>query len=533
LTGGCALAGWAVRTTSPPARYLHVGRAVPLHSAVQIVSYWVVPRFPEIPPSKWREYERLIDVEGLTRVEAVKEVGISVRVAAYHDRQRGVWLKGAPKRSRTEPGARVVVHPAPVDSSGKAIRAAREGSRLPPPLRRDELSRDALESLDDFEKFRRRYFGHVSTPWQVETAHRVVEWLASPETVMAVENVFPGAGKTTLRIDIAAWVTARDRRIRGGFGSRKETNAGRDVTRLRRMLERPTPPKAKPFDLAQGLAVDAEACLAMEHGSFKPLTREIWTKGEFVVAQFDEELVEEREPTWSCYGIDSAQLSNRFEFVAWDDPDDKATLRTMSAVESHRLTWDDECETRVEQGGLFWVIQQRLAVHDTSRYCLDKRVPVEEGDEELDGTLMPVYRHIVYKAHYEDRCEGRHGLDAPPYPEGCLLDPKRGRWGGPNGLRAISMTKPRNFRLSYQQEDVEADDVLVPELWIAGGTDPESGELLPGCWDNRRELCQLPEGLVGPLLSIATVGVAVVGVCAERRRSEFPDGSRAASDAGK
>jgi hypothetical protein len=129
----------------------------------------------------------------------------------------------------------------------------------------------------------------------------------------------------------------------------------------------------------------------------------------------------------------------------------------------------------------------------------------EEGDDELEGTLTPVYRHIVYKAHYEDRCQGRHGLDAPPYPEGCLLDPKRGRWSGPNGLRAISMTKPRNFRLSYQQEDVEADDVLVPELWIAGGTDPESGELLPGCWDNRRELCQLPEGLVGPLLSIATV----------------------------
>lgn len=280
--------------------------------------------------------------------------------------------------------------------------------------------------------------------------------------------------------------------------------------RLRRSLERTTPPKAKPFDLQRGLAVDAAACLAVDYGSFKPLSREIWTRGEFVVAQFDEELIEEREPTWSAYGIDSGILTNRFEFIAWDDVDDKATLRTMSAVEDTRLTWDDECETRVEQGGLFWVIQQRLARHDMSRYCLDKRVPVEE--DELDGaggepadSMRPLYEHVAFKAHYEDRCRGEHSKDAPPYPEGCLLDPKRGPWGGPNGLRAISITKPRNFRLSYQQEDVEADDVLVPELWIAGGTDPESGEMLPGCWDLRRDLCELPEGLAGPFVSIASV----------------------------
>lgn len=322
-------------------------------------------------------------------------------------------------------------------------------------------------------------------------------------------NVFPGAGKSTLRHDVTAWVTVRNRRIRGLFGSRKEANAGRDLMRLRRSLERSSPPKAKPFDLAHGLAVDAEACLAMEFGSFKPLTRELWTRGEFVVAQFDEEMVEEREPTWSCYGIDSGLLSNRFEFAAWDDIDDKATLRTMSAVENLRSTWDDECETRVEQGGLLWVIQQRLAPHDVSRYCLDKRVPVDE-DDAVDGDggeLRPVYHHVVYKAHNEDRCRGRetHGKDAPAWPDGCLLDPRRAPWSGSNGLRVIAQTKPRNFRLSYQQEDVEADDVLVPEEWISGGTDPETGELLPGCWDPRRGLCELPDGLVGPLVSIATV----------------------------
>src|SRR5205085_870078 len=133
---------------------------------------------------------------------------------------------------------------------------------------------------------------HISMPWQVETAERVVGWLESPETVMAVENVFPGAGKSTLKHDLSAWVTVRNRRIRGGLGSRKESNGVRDLGRLRRSLERVTPPRAKPFDLARGLAVDAEACLAVEFGSFKPLTREIWTRGEFVVAHLDDEPIE-------------------------------------------------------------------------------------------------------------------------------------------------------------------------------------------------------------------------------------------------
>jgi hypothetical protein len=290
---------------------------------------WVVGRLREITPLMWARYEYLVDREGWPRGLAAAEAGMSLRSAVAHDAERGVRLGSGRRGKRVLPEAVRL----PVNSSGGAIRAARGDGLAPAPIAFGDLCDEARRAWDDFEFFRLRYFGHVSMPWQVEAAASVLEWLESPETVIVVKNVMPGAGKTTLKVDIAAWLTVRNRRIRGLFGSRKESNAMRDLLRLRRYLERVTPPRAKPLDLARGLAVDAEACLAMEFGSFKPLTREVWRRGEFVVAQFDEELVEEREPTWSCYGIESGILSNRFEFVAWDDIDDKATLRTMGAIE--------------------------------------------------------------------------------------------------------------------------------------------------------------------------------------------------------
>jgi hypothetical protein len=47
--------------------------------------------------------------------------------------------------------------------------------------------------------------------------------------------------------------------------------------------------------------------------------------------------------------------------------------------------------------------------------------------------MVPIYKHVTYKAHYEDRCVGDHGKAAAAWPEGCLLDPKRVPWSGPNG----------------------------------------------------------------------------------------------------
>lgn len=691
--------------------------------------------------------------------------------------------------------------------------------------------------------FRRVFLGRLSTPWQAETAHRIVELLATDEKEFVVENCPPGVGKTTLEHDVAAWVTARDRSIRGLFGSRAENNARRQLRRLKRTLERTSPPRGRAEDVARGLAVDAELCLAVEFGAFRPPSGgDVWSQDEFVVWQADDQPIEEKEPTWSCYGMDSAVLSNRFNLIFWDDVVDKTTVRTMDGVENQRQWWDDEgecqpewaevsmadgtskriidlspgeqvlgaagvttvvgvepkgraevfrltsaqgrqvdvtgnhplltpagwveakaslhhgvkavaavgatfvdpveawmvgamigdgcvtksattirCEftgegdvvarmaeraeafgwsvrsrpgrgcntlsfakgardwvrswefdgcsahtkrvpdrirraplvsvagflaglidtdgaveyregapcsirirvvseqlvrdcqdlvtrfgvrssvtreakakpgykpmwslrvsyrdgwalvseltrhvqhtvkgdrlrewverlgpehfdagfvpdrvnridslgehdtygletadhtyvtggivthnTRLEPGGLLWLVGQRYASVDLYRYALDKAVPVDEDEDGEDvGETRPQYHHVVYRAHYDDRCSPAfHKRDAPPYPEGCLLDPYRLPWGGSGGLRAIQRTKPTTYQVQYQQEDTDPEGVLVPELWILGGIDPVTGEQYPGCWDEHRGLAELPDGLVGPKVSVATV----------------------------
>lgn len=404
---------------------------------------------------------------------------------------------------------------------GAGIRAEREGSRLPGPKSREQLCPEALRALDDFEFFRRRYMGHVSTPWQVETAYRVVELLATPDKEFVVENCPPGGGKTTLAHDIAAWCTARNRRLRGLFGSRIENNATRQLRRLRRTLERTKPLRAKPEDIARGLAADAAACMAADFGTFKPVTSDVWRADEFLVAQLDDEVVDEKEPTWSSYGMNSGQLGNRFELIFWDDVVDKATIRTLDAILEQRSWWDDEAETRLEPGGVLFLIGQRMASQDLYRHCLDKRVDVDEDDVDVDGEDPEVvdtdgaadeyrpriYHHVVYRAHYEELCQGAasHGRDAPAWPDGCLLDPHRLPWSGSGGLRAIQATKAQTFRVSYQQEDVDPDQVLAKDVWVWGGVDPETGEMAPGCTDDDRDLCELPKGLKGPKVSAATV----------------------------
>jgi hypothetical protein len=68
------------------------------------------------------------------------------------------------------------------------------------------------------------------------------------------------------------------------------------------------------------------------------------------------------------------------------------------------------------------------------------------------------------------------------------------------------MANPRhNFEVIYQQADSDPEDTLVNPLWVFGGVDPGTGEMFPGCVDRHRELCTLPEGLAGELLSVATV----------------------------
>jgi hypothetical protein len=157
-----------------------------------------------------------------------------------------------------------------------------------------------------------------------------------------------------------------------------------------------------------------------------------------------------------------------------------------------------------------------MGAADLYRHALDQRAG--ELDDDEDGTPLvddrpAKYHHIVYKAHYEDVCGGyaTHHRDAPYWrpgddgtsdPQGgCLLDPRRLTW---RELRTIRANRETKFRVLYQQEDVDPANVLVPKLWIDGGTDPETKEVFPGCWDGDRGIAELPRGLTGPIYSIAT-----------------------------
>lgn len=386
-------------------------------------------------------------------------------------------------------------------SDGSQSWVKREDASLADPIPRRRLSDEAKRALDDFDYFRRRYLGRRPTPWQRDAAERVLAWLESPETEYAVINVAPGSGKSTLFTnDIVLWLICRDRSVRILIGSSTQRLAENYTNRLRRTLERHRPLPENPL---QGRPFAAEAALAQDFGRFRPhaTSGEIWARSQFTVCQLDSDTTEDKEPTVAAYGMDTEFLGHRANLVLWDDLVTRKILRNAEQIENQRAWWVEEGETRLEPGGLLLLQGQRMGADDLYRYSLDM-VLADEERAELGRERK--YRHVMYPAHFEDRCHGDHGTDAKAWPDGCLLDPVRLPWRGPKGLATIMRNRGDAYRVQYQQEDVDPAEVLVPKLWVDGGTDPQTGEVLPGCWDAGREVAQVPPGLAHPLLSVAT-----------------------------
>jgi hypothetical protein len=343
---------------------------------------------------------------------------------------------------------------------------------------------EARRALEDFTFFRLRYFGRVSSPWQERAAYEVLRRLGGSGRDFVVMNEPPGSGKSTLFThDIPCWLIVRDRTVRIQLGSRTERQARMYAGRIKKSLERDAPLRANADALASGRAFDALATLQDDFGAFRPEGRsDVWRAESLTVRQLDGIALDDKEPTVSAWGQDSGFLGGRFDVVVWDDLVDRKNTKTVESKESIREWWDSEAETRLEPGGVLLLQGQRIANNDLYRYCLDKK-NVDESTK---------YSHVVFKAHDVDRCTGAHGVEARPWPDGCLLDPYRLPW---KMLEQIKFQNPRGFALLYQQEEGSDVGGLVDPAWIDGGLDVE-GYFAPGCKDPDRMLGEVPYHLV-------------------------------------
>ena len=358
------------------------------------------------------------------------------------------------------------------------------------PKHRWELSPVAADCLEDFGRFRHRYLGSVSTPWQIEAAHIVVDHLDSDDDSYGVINAPQGSGKTRLfSHDIPAWMTVRDRAIRGCLGSGTMRISESMTGNLRATLARTSPVTAADRWKRRGMAADAQATLQVDYGRFKPIMEGVkWTRPEFVVEQLwdiepgmtAEQAIyrgsgQDKEATWAAFSYEAQVMSLRFDFMGWDDLHTSRQMRNPDVMADLQNWWDTEAESRLDPGGLCLLTMQRLGSNDISRYLLDKIDPDFEIDADRPDEQPRQYFHIRFQAHYDDRCRNEHAIDSPAYPDGCMLDPRRITWQRMNAKKVAG-----TFQVVFQQEDTDPDSALVRPEWIEG------------CWDHDRARGQLP-----------------------------------------
>ena len=397
----------------------------------------------------------------------------------------------------------------PENANGQASQETKRQRPLANPRTREQLCPEALKALDNFGYFQRRYMGRIPVYWQQKSADRIVEYLQSPDEEYLVLNVAPGTGKTTTYAhDIPAWLTCRDRSIRGALGHAIQSRASLLTRRLRNTFEMTVPIRNEQKDVDRGIALHAEATLSGDFGRFKPVNQEMWTAAEFFVMQLGGVPVTEKEATWTSISREMEFLGGRWDFILWDDLVTAKRQRTEEMIEEDRRWWDNYGETRLEPGGLLALVGQRIGAGDLYNYSLDKKAAPPEDDDETPQIVLVEsenvdteprkYHHIVFKAHYEEECKGAagHKLTSPAYGEGgCVLYPAR--LPG-SKLLGIQANDTEGFEVTYQQGDVDPAQVLVRPEWVTGG----AGH--PGCWDKDRDRLEYPKAMVGPLLSVLT-----------------------------
>ena len=253
----------------------------------------------------------------------------------------------------------------------------------------------------------------------------------------------------------------------------------------------------------------AEVCLGRMFGRFKPDlglgdATTLWTKDQFIVAQGQDVDLYEKEPTVQAASRQAGFIGERCDYIAWDDLVTDRNSFNPEIIAKDEQWMENEAEPRLEPGGVFWLIGQRIGPNDLFRNRLNKRWEDDEGQEHSR------YSHIVFPAHNELTCDGSHRQwDAEPDGGGCLLDDRRLPWREIQKVR-----RDRNYRTVYQQEDSDPELVLVPPIWLEGGIDFYNEEV-PGCWDKDRGFWEWPQTAEGEgipdLVDYAAVDVAASG----------------------
>ncbi len=383
------------------------------------------------------------------------------------------------------------------------------------PLPLDLISPDAQQQLEDFHYFCHVQFGRTTTPWRRAAFARVWKLWDSPEKEYAIVNAPPGIGKSVMFThDFPVWLTVRDRYIRGLIGSSSQRLATRYTRRMRDTFARRFPLEASPLEIKLGLAIDAASTLITDFGRFRSgQVEQLWAAEQFEIELLQGFDTGEKEPTWQAYGRDSEQLGNRVNLALWDD---LVTRKTLNLTRSEEFVewFTDEAETRLEPGGLFLPVGQRIDTSDLYRNRLD--AIAVDIDDEGNEVRAKKYKHFIFPAHIDENCTGDHARDAQPADfnhstgdpipgTGCLLDPARQTWSELSQVRSGSS---RKFAVLYQQEDVSEGTKLVSHLWVVGGENSD-GEIFNGCLDVERNILEVPEHLDRSCPSVASVDPSV------------------------
>jgi len=213
--------------------------------------------------------------------------------------------------------------------------------------------------------------------WGIERTYDI-ELAETPHNFIADGVVVHNSGKSTLfTCDIPTWLIVRDRTIRILIGSGTLTKSTEYVNRIKRALSRTSPLQASMEEVEAGIAFDAEGCLSVDFGVFKPPNRsEKWRADSFVVQQLDGTSVDDKEDTVRGVGIETDFLGWRGEFCIWDDLVTGDNMATQGSRDKIRRKWDQEAENRIEKprgskkGGVIVLQGQRLSSNDLYRWCV-------------------------------------------------------------------------------------------------------------------------------------------------------------------